>query len=214
MRRVLQTAAPLVLGLVGGGLAVQLFADAPAPSDADPVPVATKAKSPSERSDEAVLERLRRLERLSADGPPRISVSTNRATANPVDDEDAEAARWEASLAMDEDEARARAEEEFGEYVEQHEDEPVDPDWAAEANAAFSDGIERLGESHDFELVSLECRSSSCLAQVEWPTQTAAQSHWGALLHEPYGMNCSRGVLVSQPEEPGGTTSARVLFEC
>lgn len=212
MKRVFESIVPVVLGLVGGVVGVHWAGEDPPES----APKTARAEKPVQSNrggtDPALMERLARLERIESDNHDAEAVA---AQTSPQDAEPA--SRSEESPAppmLTEDEARARAEEEFDDRIRDHEQRPVDPQWAADATASFNADITSMGKEHGFELLDMDCRTNSCVAEVEWPDHAAATSTWGTLLHGSYGMNCGRGVLLPEPEDTESAFQARVLFEC
>lgn len=211
MKRLFEYMVPVALGLVGGVVGVHWASEDP-PETAETASAEKPAQSKRSTTDPALMERLARLERMESNKHDTIAA----ADAPSVEGAD-QISRSEASPTppvLTEDEACAHAEQEFDDRIREHEQRPVDPHWAAEASASFNADITSMGKEHGFELLDMDCRSDSCVAEVEWPNHGAATSTWGTLLHGSYGMNCGKGVLLPEPEDPDSAFQAQVLFEC
>jgi hypothetical protein len=94
--------------------------------------------------------------------------------------------------------------------------ESDDPKWSRGAKQSFQNDFDKLSARGHFEVKDVECKTTSCLATVTWPSYAEAKKMWHGLLHANYAENCSREVLVPEPEQgqAGAPYDATVFFDC
>jgi len=112
------------------------------------------------------------------------------------------------------DRERERGQQAASSREEEHNREERDPIWSARANADFGSDLAGLGASHQLRVESVDCRSRSCFAYVNWPTFREARASTSDLLHHDYRQNCARLVYLPPPENPDVPYRARVDFNC
>lgn len=100
------------------------------------------------------------------------------------------------------------------EAIENHRREPVDSSWSRSTSELFTSDIESLAEKADLKLIEVDCKSRSCLATVEWKSFSEAQSNYSALLHHSYAANCSREILLPEPDDLAAPYQATAVFDC
>jgi hypothetical protein len=97
-----------------------------------------------------------------------------------------------------------------------HAEEPRDPAWAGKTQGLFAADLKTMTSRGAFEVLSVECKTTSCSATLKWPDYATAQSAAELILHQHYRANCGREVHLPPPgseheSEPYQTT---VLFTC
>lgn len=107
------------------------------------------------------------------------------------------------------------AQQRYEARLQQHAAEPVDPEWSrATASLIQADVLERAA-SMSFRLGRVDCRTTSCTAELEWPSLAEADREHGSLVHFPFRANCSRTVLLPPPAKAdGGPLRASLLLDC
>jgi len=110
--------------------------------------------------------------------------------------------------------AREQARESANQREASHNAEVRDPVWAQRANAEFSEDLSALGGANHLRVESVECRSRTCFAYVNWPSFREANQSRSDLLHHDYRQNCSRLVYLPPPEDPSAPYRARIDFDC
>ncbi|MBI4702940.1 MAG: hypothetical protein HY744_17630 [Deltaproteobacteria bacterium] len=62
----------------------------------------------------------------------------------------------------------------------------------------------------------MDCRTTSCIGVVEWPSYDAAlRRGLGAILHQDYtDLNCGREMALPPPEGSGAGYQATVVLDC
>jgi hypothetical protein len=111
---------------------------------------------------------------------------------------------------------RARLVQEHRDAIEAHRRQPVDPRWAAETGRMLDEDLARLGAGEGrFQVLGVDCRTSGCTAELEWPSYPAAVERHVRVLHEPYRVNCARRVTLPEPAgAPSAPYRATIVFDC
>jgi hypothetical protein len=92
--------------------------------------------------------------------------------------------------------------------------EPAEPAWAAKTSTLLRTDIHDIATQSRFRLLNVDCRTTLCLARVEWESRGAASDEYRRLVHHPYRANCGKSVLVDENVNPNGSVGGSVLFEC
>jgi soluble cytochrome b562 len=107
--------------------------------------------------------------------------------------------------------------EEFAMKLDAHTQERVDVEWARPAARALESDMGSVMESIPQEergkLLGLDCRTSTCVATVEFPTFVAAKDQFPRLVEHSYGVPCGRTVVLDKPADPLAPFKMRLLFE-
>jgi hypothetical protein len=98
--------------------------------------------------------------------------------------------------------------------VSAHRQDPPDPSWGPSAAASFRTDLEQIATSDGFRVKSIDCRTTQCLAVVEWPSFAQAREQGGDLAHFPYAVNCARHVLQIPPQRLDVPSETTIAFDC
>ncbi|HEX8702473.1 MAG TPA: hypothetical protein VF815_26805 [Myxococcaceae bacterium] len=98
--------------------------------------------------------------------------------------------------------------------LDAHQRQPIHPTWSSDATRAFSTDFSALTRGQPFSVRSIDCRSTSCIARVEWPSYAEAAASYAVLLQHSYSMDCTRSLLLPDPEDPERAYEASLLLEC
>jgi hypothetical protein len=198
----------VVLGIAAGGLGSVLamqrtqFAAAPAP------PTKVERREPGRNSLELGARLDRMASRLGALESQRAAVEQSAATAREP------AAERETERSLDAEERRRQFWEDQRRELAEHESEGIEASWAkptAEVLAADIAQIPRLSQGR---LLSMDCRTTTCLAKISWPSRAVASAEYQELLHNAYRANCARSIVVDDEPSADGTTHANLIFNC
>jgi hypothetical protein len=150
--------------------------------------------------------RIRQLERRAVETPPRASsvpaVQAPASSGAPVSPPPEEVARnWLETKKIREAQVAS---------------ESVDNKWSKEANAAFRKELGEIGARGKFTVGDVDCRTTSCLAKVDWGSYSDAESGWHQVMFGHYSKNCSRQVFVPAPDEEhlNAPYEGEVFFDC
>jgi hypothetical protein len=99
--------------------------------------------------------------------------------------------------------------------IDQHRAERLDPRWAAATSAAFKTDFESKTDNTSFTLKEVDCRSTTCTLEFEWPSRELAATEWKKALMHRTKAPCARRIVVPEPV-PGQTGPVRVsmLVDC
>jgi hypothetical protein len=97
--------------------------------------------------------------------------------------------------------------------VDMHEAEPVDEKWASEKKYEVEKGLAALArEGGGYRIKNVDCRSTSCSAELEWPNFEAAATNASVLAHTAlYGPDCARRIILPEPEDRTRPYAASLL---
>jgi hypothetical protein len=141
--------------------------------------------------------------------PARDAVAVAEAT--PPGDE---AIPAEPDVARRRDEQREELARHTESAIQKHRLERQDSGWAAKAAPSLRAGLEKVAESRKFKLGEVDCRSTSCLATLEWNNATEAREEFGKLAHEPFDVNCARSISLPGDAEPSMPVQATLILDC
>jgi hypothetical protein len=98
--------------------------------------------------------------------------------------------------------------------LQQHAAEPVDPSWSRPTASLIEADVLKQAGSMSVRLGRVDCRTTSCTAELEWPSLAEADREYLSLVHFPYRANCSRTVLLPPPSKAEGPLRAQMLLDC
>jgi hypothetical protein len=99
--------------------------------------------------------------------------------------------------------SQAPSDEEYvARWQEEFERQPYDPTWAVSAKQRFEQDFTKLGTERQLSLKAVECRSSGCIAIVEFDNYATALKNYMALIVETvYSIPCATSGAVPPPDE-------------
>jgi hypothetical protein len=115
-------------------------------------------------------------------------------------------------------EATERSRKRYAEFEQKILDEHVDPEWASSTQRTLETDFSRFGERANFDVLEVECKTSGCLATLEWDTFREARENLMKVAAFDYSTNCETMVWVGDhpetPEEVDAPRQVRVAFNC
>jgi hypothetical protein len=97
--------------------------------------------------------------------------------------------------------------------IAEHQRQPRDPRWASAAESAFRRDLTAL-QDLGADDVTVDCRMTTCTAELQWPSFHDAQEKYTNVLHAEMSMNCGREILLPQPEDATQPYRATAVFRC
>jgi hypothetical protein len=126
---------------------------------------------------------------------------------------------YTASIESPPDPAQARrdAAQAHRRLLERHAAEGVDPSWSRQASTMLSADLKGgVGaNTNKFSIGAVDCRTTSCTAQIEWPSYGDAVQSLQAVFQRPISMNCTQQVTLA--DEPADVTlpyRTTAFFDC
>ncbi|XXF80484.1 hypothetical protein P2318_12240 [Myxococcaceae bacterium GXIMD 01537] len=173
-----------------------------------PPPRAQPAQPPRDTNAEATAARLLALERRVTElssRPAPAPASTPEPTPLPGPDD----------LPPDAREEQQRFHATFEQMVETALRDPVDSAWASKAGRVLQGELETLrGGEERYRIVSVDCRTRTCLAELDFPNLSDARSQLGKLVMGTNLEGCASTGYISPTEEPLSHSKMRILFDC
>jgi hypothetical protein len=115
----------------------------------------------------------------------------------------------------DPQETRRKVDELYAELDRAHERDAADPEWAPRATKGFASGLTALGEKLGFTVGPLDCKTTTCRADVNWGDYDAARTKGAQLVEEYYGgLNCLQRIRLGPPADPSAPYSTRLYLDC
>jgi len=102
----------------------------------------------------------------------------------------------------------------FQAALDAHELEPRNTPWGNRAGRSFAEDLGKLSQQGKFSFNRVDCRASTCTADIDWSSEAEARAGWHSLLTYDYGVNCQRNVLLREQPDPHGRTHADLIFSC
>ena len=65
-----------------------------------------------------------------------------------------------------------------------------------------------------FEVSSVDCRSVTCVATLNWSNFEHARTTYADVLHYAYDANCAREIILPRPGDESLNYDATVIFDC
>lgn len=98
--------------------------------------------------------------------------------------------------------------------VQEHLQESRDPRWSDRAQQALRTDFHDLEHGLGFTMVDVDCRTTSCVATIEWPTYALATQRYTGVLVNPARLNCMRESSLPPPATPNAPYREQVIFDC
>jgi hypothetical protein len=101
------------------------------------------------------------------------------------------------------------------ERLEQHNAEPIDYRWARSNARVWEADLAAFGETAGFQVTSVDCRTTTCLASLVWPTYRDARKAADRVIQKQYTNNCAKELFT--PSSEGLATEpykAALLLDC
>ncbi len=141
--------------------------------------------------------------------------------ATPAEEEDSpvhptSAVEQETPPSIDGEIAEAQRQEAIAEWeaqLDSHSTEPRDPSWAVDIERSFAEQLEQLDEGA-LDVESVECRTTTCLAAIQFSSFRDATEYFAELLHHDYAGGCGTSITMPEPERSDEPYTARLLLRC
>jgi hypothetical protein len=198
----LRTVGPIVGGALAGLAVVGLWGARPEnrPPTASPAAAVEPAPPPA-RLDETSLDRRRiaELEAKVAQLSAAASASSKEAPLPSPPPEDREA-------------REQRVLSEHARLLGRHDAEARDATWAPGEERELRTKFDDLARSmKTFSLRSVDCRTATCVASLEWPSEDAARGDLQTLLNGSAKARCAREIAFPPASGPGPYAASMVL---
>jgi hypothetical protein len=98
--------------------------------------------------------------------------------------------------------------------IEAHRRDKVDPGWARDVERAYNDDLQAISRDSQFRLLNVNCRTTSCIAELEFANFNIANQNWSKVLHRRYKTACGTEISIPPTDKPDEPYRATVVFDC
>jgi hypothetical protein len=102
----------------------------------------------------------------------------------------------------------------FKERLEEHEREAIDPSWASDARRAYEREFDDLATDAGFTLRGVDCRTTTCVADVTFPSYMAAKSCMQKIVLSHWTLNCAKEMKVDPVASDSPSYLTSIYFNC
>lgn len=102
----------------------------------------------------------------------------------------------------------------FHERLEGHGREPVDPSWARDAQIAYRADLRGLATDAGFSLGAIDCRSTSCTAQLTFASFAAARGSMQRIVLSRWTLNCAKEMNLDPATDGTSDYTTSIYFDC
>jgi hypothetical protein len=107
---------------------------------------------------------------------------------------------------------RAALDREYAEDRLRHDRDGRDPAWATRAETSLQHSITSIaGEQR---VIGVECKTTSCIAHLEWDSRELASKGYGKLLVGSFEPNCAAKILLHEQDSPGKPYQEDLILDC
>ncbi len=97
--------------------------------------------------------------------------------------------------------------------MNEHAREPKDPGWADNVESDFFEDLNALPKLGG-HVTQIDCRTTTCTADVEWNNYDAALGGYAEVLHASLQTNCSKATILPEPSDREAPYRASFVFDC
>lgn len=109
---------------------------------------------------------------------------------------------------------RRPADERLAEEIDVHRSSTRDPVWARQSESAFTTDFEAVMGVLPVELHHLDCRTDTCLANLQFADYGSAMALSRDVMHHSFTMNCGMTMVIPPPGNPDVPYRGNLLFRC
>lgn len=99
--------------------------------------------------------------------------------------------------------------------IDQHRAERLNREWAETTAAAYTADYSKKSDNTTYTVRNVDCRSTTCTVDFEWPSRDAAVAEWRHTIMQPTQANCGRRIVIPDAV-PGesGPIHATLIADC
>ena len=100
------------------------------------------------------------------------------------------------------------------ESVARHEREPRDSLWAIQTEQVLKNLLTELAKRGSFQITSVDCRTSSCVAYLRSASFQDARMAWPSVVNARNDLKCDTEVTLNEPQPGESTFDFSVVYDC
>jgi hypothetical protein len=98
--------------------------------------------------------------------------------------------------------------------LKDHELEAYEKFWASPRQQVLERALRSAAPLKGFEYVSVDCKSRTCAATVQWDSYGRALARYTDLLHLSNALHCDREIELPAPVDSAQPYKATILYDC
>jgi len=98
--------------------------------------------------------------------------------------------------------------------IEQHMREPGDPNWAPASEKSLREFLNKLPAHAKYRVTLVDCRTTSCVAELSFPSSEVARSTWHSVLEATNPIHCGTAITLEEPKKEAKSYEVSVLYQC
>jgi len=102
----------------------------------------------------------------------------------------------------------------FQGLLESHRAQNVDDPWASDTGRLLSADFNTLAAKTGTTSVTVDCRTTICVATLAWTDFDHASNGWQHALNYFFRANCRKKIQLPPPADKSASYSAPMIFEC
>jgi hypothetical protein len=111
------------------------------------------------------------------------------------------------------EEQRARWISDHRAAIDRHTREENDPQWSSRAEKSLESLLRPLAANGNFQVESVDCRTTSCMAALVFDTYADARKTWPTILHARNHVGCITDIMLEDPDG-GAKYGVTVFYDC
>jgi hypothetical protein len=95
-----------------------------------------------------------------------------------------------------------------------HDREGLDSSWARASEASLKNDLVPLAQARGFDVMSLDCRTKTCVAHLQFASFADAQTKWQSVLNMQNHAGCGTEVTLDVPTDPLARYDLSTVYDC
>jgi hypothetical protein len=100
------------------------------------------------------------------------------------------------------------------ELIRKHQSETVDQTWAAITSSTIAADLRVLAQEHNFVIKSVDCRMTTCVGTISFPSYSDARRDWMVAVSVPNRARCSTEATLDEPSGPSERFELQIVYTC
>ena len=110
--------------------------------------------------------------------------------------------------------ATERVKKAFAEKLAGHSAQPANPAWSKSTEGVLRRGLENTAKTAGFRVSSVDCRTTSCVADLEWDTYSAMRQNLHTAVESSYDTLCARAAMPPDEGRAGDKVTVPLILDC
>jgi hypothetical protein len=98
--------------------------------------------------------------------------------------------------------------------IREHDREAIDTTWATAIAATLKHDLESLAQGNHFEIESVDCRTTTCVGVVFFPSFAVARQNWTIIVSTPNHARCGTRATLDEPSDHDQRFKLQIVYSC